>query len=265
MAKKKRALPIILLLLGVLVLVCRNQILNRIQQTLISSISPNAFADNRHMLRDSAFSHHLLYSLRGTQRLWPHRVNSRKRFRYLYPLFDGFECDIQFLNNDNALALGHDGPGPDRFTDFLEDDPSKKKLFWLDVKNLDTGNTGAFCTLLHALDQTYAIKDRIIIECYDTATALMVNAQGFLTCLNFSWITSEARINAIRSLSTGKINLFSGEAEAQPLISRDFPGRSRLSYDIRFRDGMDRDILLRQANDTGLLVCLINVKSPGYR
>ena len=32
-----------------------------------------------------------------------------------------------------------------------------------------------------------------------------------------------------------------------------------------FWDGMDRTNLLKQANDTDLLVCLINVKSPGYR
>jgi hypothetical protein len=265
MAKKRRALLIILLLLGVLVFICRNRLLNRIQQSLISSISPRAVVDNRRLLRDSSFSHHLLYSLSGTQRLWPHRVNSRQRFRYLYSEFAGFECDIQFLKNDSALALGHDGPGPDRFTDYLQDDPAKKKLFWLDVKNLDADNVGAFCTKLHALDQTYAICDRIIIECYDTTTALLISAQGFLTSLNFSWITSEARTHAIRTLCPGKIDLLSGEAAIQPQISRNFPGFSRLSYDIRFRAGMDRDILLKQANDTGLLVSLINVKSPGYR
>ena len=265
MAKKRRALLIILLLLGVLVFICRNQLLNRIQQRLISSISPKAVVDNRRLLRDSAFSHHLLYSLRGTQRLWPHRVNSRQRFRYLYSEFAGFECDIQFLKNDNALVLGHDGPGADRFTDYLEDDSTEKKMFWLDVKNLDSNNIEDFCTRLYVLDQVYAIRDRIIIECYDTTSALMVNAHGFLTCLNFSWITSEARTNAIRSLCPEKINLLSGEAAEQPVISRDFPGCNRLNYDIRFRDGMDRDILLRQANDTTVLVCLINVKSPGYR
>jgi hypothetical protein len=265
MAKKRRALLIILLLLGVLVFICRNRLLNAIQQELISSISSKAVVDNRHLLRDSSFSHHLLYSLSGTQRLWPHRVNSRRRFRYLYSEFAGFECDIQFLKSDSTLALGHDGPGPDRFTDYLEQDSTKKKLVWLDVKNLDTNNVRAFCTRLHALDQAYAVSHRIIIECYDTTTALMVNAQGFLTCLNFSWITNEARIDAIRALCPEKINLLSGEAAVQPLISRDFPGLGRLSYDIRFRDGMDRDILLRQANDTGLLVSLINVKSPGYR
>lgn len=265
MTKTRQAVLITLLLSGGLAFIFRNQLINGIQQQLIRNIGAKAVVDNRSLLQTPSFSHHLLYTLKGTERLWPHRVNSLQRFRYLYPQFAGFECDIQFLESNGALSIGHDRPGPDQFADYLIADSPRRKLFWLDIKNVNAGNIKAFCAQLQSLDRQYAIRNRVIIECYDTLTALPVSEQGFLTGLNISWLADDARVMAVRGLCPGRINLLSGESIAHPSITRDFPGRKQINWDIRFLNGMDRDNLLRQANDTDLLVCLINVKSPGYR
>jgi hypothetical protein len=271
MRKRQAALVIILLLSGSLVFVYRFQLMNGIQQRLIKSLSSQATVANHLFLQDSSFSRHLLYKLRGTDRLWPHRVNSLQRFRYLYSEFAGFECDIQFVETSGAFIVGHDEPGPDSFSDYLEADRAGCKLFWLDLKNVDSGNVASFCAQLQLLDQKFGIRDRIIVECYDPTTTLHFGEHGWLAALNVSETLGPetkggaSAINALRGLSLQKIKLLSGESGIHTAIRSEFPGSKQLSWDIRFWDGMDRGNLLRQANDTDLLVCLINVKSPGYR
>jgi hypothetical protein len=271
MIKNRRALFLIVLLVtGGLIFFYRYSLINTIQQRLIKSIADRATVANRTLLRDPAFSHHHLFGLKGTERLWPHRVNSLQRFRYLYGEFAGFECDIQFDPNTGALAIGHDSPGPESLTGYLDADTGQKKLFWLDLKNIDSGNAASFSARLQTLHRQYSLRDRIILECYDTTAARSLGEQGWLTALN---------VNALKALDATalpappdrpvrlpkNIILLSGESAIHPAIAREYPGLKQLNWDIGFRDGMDRATLLRQANDTGLLVCLIDVKSPGYR
>jgi hypothetical protein len=249
-------------------LVCffRYSLTNAIQQQLIKSIAARATLTNHTLLRDPSFSHHLLYGLKGTERLWPHRVNSVRRFRYLYPEFAGFECDIQFDPHTGTLSIGHDSPGPDSLTAYLQADTGQKKLFWLDLKNIRGDNAGAFSARLRTLDNQYNLRNRIILECYDTVAASRLNEQGWLTAFNvMQLLTPPGSPANPQSPLPHNITLLTGETAIHPLIIREFPGLKQLNWDISFWDGMDRTNLLKQANDTDLLVCLINVKSPGYR
>lgn len=280
---KKSMVLLIVLFIGGLAFIFRNQLINGIQQRLLRSLDGKAIVDNRQLLQDTCFTHHLLYSLRGVNRLWPHRVNSLQRLRYLYGEFPGFECDIQFLADKGVLRIAHDAPGPegsghdvpgpddrdpgpapDTFVDYLKLDSPRRKLFWLDVKNVNAGNMRSFCDRLHVLDSLYSIRNRVIIELYDTLTALTIRERGFLTALNAVWIDSY-RIPAMRTLYPQRINLLSSDARSLPMLRRDFPGSKQIAWDIAFRNGISSDNLLKRANDTDLLVCLINVKSPGYR
>lgn len=281
---KKSMVLLIVLFIGGLAFIFRNQLINSIQQRLLRSLDGKAIVDNRQLLQDPCFTHHLLYSLKGADRLWPHRVNSLQRLRYLYGEFPGFECDIQFLADSGILRIGHDapappgpegsghdvpdgrdpGPAPDTFVDYLKLDSPRRKLFWLDIKNVNAGNIHSFCDRLHVLDSLYSIRQRVIIELYDTLTALTVREQGFLTALNAGWIDS-SRIPVMRTLYPQRINLLSSDAGRLPMLRRDLPGSKQIAWDIAFRNGISRDNLLKMANDTDLLVCLINVKSPGYR
>lgn len=261
---KKRWVLLIVPLLAA-VFVCRFRLANGIQQALIGSIRKKAVVDNRRLLRDSSYSNHLVYSLKGMDRIWPHRVNSVRRFRYLYPEFAGFECDIQF--SAGKLSIGHDSAGPDLFTDYLKEDAGRRKLFWMDIKNVDRRNIGEFCDVLQTIDRQYAIRNRVIVECYDTLAVLAVRSRGFLTGLNVNWLeqATNERTTALRTRYPEKIALLSAEYPVGAAFVRDLPGSKQISWDIRFPDSMDRAMLLQLANDTSMLVCLINVKSPGYR
>lgn len=271
------ALLLIFLVGGGLVYIFRYSLINAIQQHLIKSISSAATVANRRLLRDTSFARHLVYHLKGTERLWPHRVNSIERFRFLFPEFAGFECDIQFNPATGLLAIGHDRPGSDSLTGYLRADTSQKKLFWLDLKNIDDKNAILFCRRLRELDRQYALKNRIILECYDTLAAEKLIAAGWLTALNVTGMLTSPPPSPADPPSPPppplssppplpkNIILLTGETTLHPLIAREYPAIQQLNWDIRFRDGMDRTTLLSHANDTSLLVCLINVKSPGYR
>lgn len=266
MKRKSRALLILLVMAG-LVFFFRYSLTNVIQRQLIKSIASRATLCNYTLVRNPSFSHHLLYSLKGTERLWPHRVNSIRRFRYLYPEFAGFECDIQFDPGTGLLSIGHDAPGPDSLTAYLEADPGQKKLFWLDLKNIRADNAEAFSARLRTLDYQFNLRNRIILECYDTAAASRLSTQGWLTALNVMQLLTASDQPQVPSTHPLLPNttLLTGETAVHPLIARKFPGLKQLNWDISFWDGMDRTNLLKIANDTDLLVCLINVKSPGYR
>ena len=138
-------------------------------------------------------------------------------------------------------------------------------MFWMDIKNANRGNIGPFCDLLEAIDRKYAIRNRVIVECYDTLALLAVRSRGFLTGLNISWIgqAADERTTALRTRYPEKIALLSAEYPLGGPFVRVLPGSKQISWDIRFRDSMDRNMLLRLANDTSMLVCLVNVKSPG--
>ena len=259
MVTKRRALFVsIFLVAGGLVFLYRYSLLNALQRQVLKGIASQAVVANRDLLRDTAYRHHRLYQLKGIERLWPHRVNSLQRLRYLYDGFAGFECDIWLTANTGDLVTGHDEPDGDLFVDYLRTDSAREKAFWLDLKNVGKGNIAPFCLRLESLNQEFVIKDRVFLECYDTLVARRLTALGYLSGLN-------VLAAGIRMIPTDSIGLLTTEAAMQHSVDREFPGRKLLSWDLSFRDGFSRNTLLRRANDTNLLVCLINVKSPGYR
>ena len=286
----RRSWYIILIFSGITAFVFRNEAIRWMQSELLKNLHDKAVVCNHAFLQDSSVSQHLIYTLKGTERIWPHRVNSLRRLKYLYPDFSGFECDIRFDAPSGGLCIGHDPAdvtGTLTFSDYLRSDPGHK-LFWLDVKNLSRANIKAFCDRLQQLDQQYDIRRRLVIESYDTASAVRIGELGYLNAFNVSDIAvgrsdaaghpdatdpapasgkgyNAAYMEAIDRLMPRKIKILSGDTRTLPFIKTNFPGRKLITWDIRFLDGMNRDILLRYANDTSLLICLINVKSPGYR
>jgi len=276
----RRSWSTILIFSGVAAFVFRNEAIQWLQSELLKSLRGKAIVNNHALLQDSSASQHLIYTLKGTDRLWPHRVNSLRRLKYLYPAFSGFECDIRFDASTGGFRIGHDPAdvmGTLTFSDYLRSDPGHK-LFWLDVKNLGSDNIGAFCDRLQQLDRQYDIRRRLVIECYDTASAARIGELGYLSALNTSRLSDAtdpapasdtgyrtAYRDAIDRLIPRKIKILSGDIRALPFLKTNFPGGKLITWDIRFLDGMNREILLRYANDTSLLICLINVKSPGYR
>jgi hypothetical protein len=248
----------------------RFQALHWIQGRLLQSIEARALISNRNLFQDSLVSSHKVYSLKGLARLWPHRVNSLRRFTYLYSGFAGFECYIRFDDPSGKLYVTHDDPDGLVFSDFLEHDPDHK-LFWLDLKNLSPRNLVNFCRQLDIMDREFTLRNRIILEVYDTAVALQIGERGYLNCLNISGMRRATDGNGglipdrAERYFPHRIRLFSEEFGMDREGSLELPNARQLTWDIGFWHGMNRRILLDHANDSSLLVCLINVKSPGYR
>jgi hypothetical protein len=251
----------------------RYEIINRIQQEVLNSIRNASMVSNRDFAgTDSLHQQHLIYSLKGADRIWPHRVNSLKRLRYLYKQFAGFECDIRFNAGDRKLFIAHDPVeiSPLTFVDYLQQADPEHKLFWLDIKNLDSINIIAFCEQLRQLDQQFTIKNRVIIESPDTSALNHIAKLGYLTSLYLPWIRNDlinkqSYIDKIYSFLKTNSTYISQDCEMHDFMTKKFPGNKQLIWDIRFWNSLNKDILLNHLNDTALLVCLINVKSPGYR
>src|SRR3982074_3549720 len=97
MLTKKRIVWIVLLLFsGIAAFIYRQQAIHAMQALLLKSLREKASVSNRALVQDPSVAEHLIYTLKGMERIWPHRVNSLRRFNYLYAGFAGFECDIQF-------------------------------------------------------------------------------------------------------------------------------------------------------------------------
>src|SRR5882724_10105677 len=148
-----------LFFLGGGVFLFRFAIINWLQQKILYTAGKFAIVNNNSFANaDSFHRQHLIYSLAGIDRIWPHRVNSFKRFNNLYNQFKGFECDIRFDSDNRKLYVAHDAKEVSllTFTDYLKADPGHK-LFWLDIKNLDLSNINIFCETLIQIDKQFAV------------------------------------------------------------------------------------------------------------
>ena len=260
-------------LLLALLFIFRFQLTNRIQQRILSGLDKETALSNRALLSNgAAHQDHGIYGLSGKGRIWPHRVNSFLRFTYLYPYFPGFECDIRFNSGGQQLFVAHDSTEINTltFVDYLKADPDHK-LFWLDVKNLSDANRQAFAAQMQALDSRFNIKNRVILESSDTASLAYLNGLGFLTSYYIPGLDIPESINrkklisGIRGFLEQHPMLISQDIRMQVLMEKYFPGRLQLCWDLAFLDGMSRKVLSQRAKDSNLLLCLINVKSPGYQ
>jgi hypothetical protein len=266
---------LVLLVVGfAIIYVFRDVLINQVQLHLLGKIRKRAVFSNAVFARPgNSHQQHRLYSLTGLDRIWPHRVNSIRRLHFLYPDFAGFECDIQFDAASNKLFIAHDSDDINSpvFTDYLSGEDKDHKLFWLDVKNLDSLNQESFCSDLQQLDQQYDIKNRVIIESPNSAVLSRINKSGWLCSLYlpsaFSKQASDSQnsMGDIAGYLQTNTGLISQDASLHDLMTKDFPQAKQLIWDIRFKDALNKDLLLKLANDSSLLLCLINVKSPGYR
>jgi hypothetical protein len=274
-SRKKLLITIYVFLVAVaLLFISRNYWINWTQRQIFAMIRSKAVLSNSIFLRpDNPKGGHLIYSLKGLERIWPHRVNSLERFKFLYPQFAGFECDIRFDTGTRKLFVAHEPAEITglTFADYLRGEEGSRKLFWLDVKNLDRFNQEAFCKTLDSLDRIYKINNRIIVESRDTNALKGICRSGWLCSLYLpSGLPVDPRekmegVAAIRNFLKGFNGYISEDIGIQDRMKRYFPETKQLIWDIRFSDGMMKESLLKLANDSSILVCLINVKSPGYR
>ena len=271
----KSLFSVILLLLTIAVVyIFHNELICRAQLMILGSIRQRSFLSNAGLRPPGdLLQKNQIYSLKGLDRIWPHRVNSIRRLRYLYPDFAAFECDIRFDVGSRQLYIGHEPEdiGTLLFSDYLDQVDRNHKLFWLDVKNLNSQNLESFCMAIEELDHRYGIKNRILIESPDTTALIRIKALGWLGSLYLpADLASDLNnqnnsITAIRAFVNRHSSIISQDIRMHDFLSANFPHVRQLTWDIRFKDALNQDRLLKLANDSSLLLCLINIKSPGYR
>ncbi len=99
---------------------------------MLKNIGVSPFAPKIHHPADnSTYYNHKIFSLNGAEKILPHRVNSMKRFQYLYSEFNGFECDITLAGDD--LYIAHDPEEISSLTwdHLLEKDDQEKSSGWM--------------------------------------------------------------------------------------------------------------------------------------
>jgi len=219
----------------------RFEIINGIQKQVLETIREEARHPHPKTANANQDQTHLAYSLIGLDKIWPHRVNSLERLRYLYNDFAGFECDIRFNSNNHHCYIAHDSSELDSliFDDYLNLADPDHKLFWLDTKNLNAGNVDDFCRELDELDKRWQIRNRIIVESSDTAALNKIEAGGWLSSYYLPPIAASAQseqdyLNATAAWINEHRSLISQEASMHAFLSSHFPEKKQLAWDLRF-------------------------------
>ena len=248
----------------------RYQIVNKIQTNVLKNVNGTALSSNDHLLAGNDFYFdHKIRSLKGVEKILPHRVNSLERFEYLYDDFKGFECDIIIDPLHNVFRIAHD---PEEisslsFNQFLERD-NDKKLFWMDVKNLDTNTMYSFCKHLNFLNSKYNLKERAIIESGNSSLLKQIADSGYLTSLYFHVNDSLMKLSESADISSYILNtdgLLSQDVFWLKLMNENYPRKKKIVWDISFYTSLNAGLLKKYIEDTTILLCLINIKSPAYR
>jgi hypothetical protein len=253
-------------LLVLVIFLARIPLVNSIQLYALNAATGSASISNESLSAGSAHRGHRIYSLKGRQRFFANRVNSIQRLKYLYKDFSGFECDIRVSRPKNLLYLGHNSQtAAHKLEDLLASD-TEKKVLWFDCKNVRTDNLEVFLEQLTRLDSLYQLKNRIIIESANLDMLEIFSARGYFT----SYYLNQDNINAFRSdqgkyCSDGKIDIFSMDISYHDMTRNLCPGKKHLVWDLRFSHSLQEKRIRNYASDSSILVCLMNIKSPGYR
>lgn len=142
------------------------------------------------------------------------------------------------------------------------------KIFWLDVKNLTIENAESFYRHINLLNDKYKVKDRIIIESGNPVPLKQIADSGYLTSLYFPVNGSSNTLNSDSSVFLYIVNtsgLISQDAFWLNLMNKSYPEKKKIIWDISFCTSLNTGVLKKYIADTTVLLCLINIKSPGYR
>ena len=236
--------------------------------TCIKSIADRANLSNQAFRKAALLPDHKIYNLNGIERFFPQRVNSMKRLKFLYDSFKGFECDIQFDQDTKTFFIGHDGLENDpQLQEFLEWD-KERKIFWLDLKNLSV-DTAAFSAALKRLDAKFAIRNRVIIESINRQIVQKASEEGYFASYylpnNLKNDTVQKELANFCRSGSSDIASFSEDIIFTDAIRSFCPEKKQITWDSNFWHSLNRKVLLKNVNDSSILVCLLNIKSPGYR
>jgi len=211
------------------------------------------------------------YNLQPYSKVWAHRVNTLERFLFLSNHFQGFEMDIVFDEQRNFFDIRHP-PATSislSFEKYLQASESKGKFFWLDLKNLTNGNEGAILSSLRDLDNKYKVHQRIIIESNNILQLSKISDAGYFTSYYYDWDSYRNFIRNVNKDSSdsifNKIDAVSQDVLIYDTLLKRFPLKPKLTWALSINNYFSDSLFNELDNDRGLLVYLVNVKSPKYR
>lgn len=208
---------------------------------------------------------------RSYSKVWAHRVNTLERFLFLSKHFQGFEIDIIFNSSRDFLDVRHppDASFNLSFEKYLQAAESKGKFFWLDVKNLTEDNEKAVLTCLNQLDENYKIRNRIIIESNNILQLSKISEAGYFTSYYYDMDSYRDFISygdeGARDSIFEKIDAVSQDVLIYDTLVKKFPSKPRLTWALSTKNYLFDSLFNSLDTDKGLLVYLVNIKSPNYR
>ncbi len=202
-----------------------------------------------------------LSNLSPAQKIWAHRVNSVKRFKYLKDKFAGFEMDLVYRHDGNFLEVNHPPAESEniRVEDLLRSDTAGHPGLYFDIKNLDTTNAAKIFNLIDQLDKLYGLRQRTIIESRDVNSLKLFTQQGYYT----SYYLPD---NVCENI-TDTTNTWAVSQDWSVLQHADSctAGFNKLTWELSIRNWLDLSLVKSIADRKDVKIVLVNIKSPGYR
>lgn len=164
---------------------------------------------------------------------WAHRVNTLEEARLKSSVFQGLEIDLQYNPNTDQLLLGHDpedtlgGIDLDSWLEAIEQ-PSAH-YYWLDMKNLSTGNATRIAQKLAKTVDKWQISNHVMIEQWDVSALKIMKKHGFHVIL---WVDNPYRLRyddegwqlAVQEdIDNLHPDALSGNYQMFPLLPESFP------------------------------------------
>jgi len=148
-------------------------------------------------------------------KLWAHRglsinapENSLESIQAAFENgFKGVEIDLWFNKNTQSFHIHHDYSDSSKLTlnKIMNIYHDKDLKFWLDLKNLNQNNKNDIINNLNKLENTYHIKEKIIIESPQASELNDVEKSGYFTSLYFKPVINTIFIIRFRNII---LNLF---------------------------------------------------------
>lgn len=166
----------------------------------------------------------------STNKLWAHRVYKTKEANVLLDEFIGLETDVIYDTSRNKFDIRHnltDSFQNRSLEDFLKNISAlKDHYYWIDFKNLNSRTVKNALLRLNYLSETYAIKDKIIIESPNCDELGILSKSGYFVSY---WIPhnlkdwNETEFLIRENLRRNKINALSANYEIYPFLKKHFP------------------------------------------
>jgi len=202
-----------------------------------------------------------LSNLSPAQKIWAHRVNSVKRFKYLKEKFAGLEMDLVYRPDGNFLEVNHPPSKSEniRVEELLRYDNAGNYGLYFDIKNLDKTNAAEIFKLIDQLDKHYGLRQRTIIESKDVNSLKVFKEQGYYT----SYYLSENVCESIKD-AVGTWAVSQEWSLLQPADSCTAK-INKLTWELSIKNWLDLSLVKSIASRKDVKIVLVNIKSPGYK